>query len=325
MEKGLFINIRDHLLLTNPVGEKIVHFYYRYTLYPAGALKPLDHKLLKTSNLGAITENPYKNKLRETLLKHDWLETETIDDVDLTLSISNNKLLLHHKHGSVMAIPKNEFLLKPAEILNRFSYQADNHQFFRRFTFYSLLFGFPIILYIFGYSLFSFMMGPWIPPGKTAVLSTSLCFLMGITLLIPFWRSNSHPMNQEGPGQMLESKNRFDRLTALKRIRENRLEIFGFSTYESILQSPHAAERYWLTKALGVSKRKRAHKDLLKLLEDPSPFVAAAALRALGQRGEKKTLSRILDCIKTSEDAYLQWYAYKTLKSLGWRQKSREN
>jgi len=322
MEKDLFINIRDHLLLSNPVGEKIVHFYYQYTLYPAEVLKPLDQKLLKTCNLEAITEDHHKKELRKVLSGHDWLETENKDDVDLILSSSGNRLLLSNGNGIQLTIPRNEFLSNPAAALKRFSSRVDKYQIFRKFTFYSLLFGFPITLYIFVYSLFSFFLGKWAAPGKTAILSTSLCFSMGLMLLMPFWRSNSQSVGHEQLRGALESENRHARLTALKRIGEDHLDLSGFFAYKLILRSPHAAERYWLAKSLGVSESDGTHEDLLDLLEDPSPMVVSAALFSLGRRGEKKAIAKILQFIKTSDHVYVQWYAYKALKGLGWKQKN---
>jgi len=37
MDKYLFLDIRDHLLLSNSIGRKVNNFYYNYTLYPAEA------------------------------------------------------------------------------------------------------------------------------------------------------------------------------------------------------------------------------------------------------------------------------------------------
>jgi HEAT repeats len=323
MKNGLFINIRDHLLLGNPMGERIVAFYYRYTLYPAEILKPLEQKLLKTCNLEAIAEGPRKQELRKTLLIHDWIETETLEHVDMVLSSSGDMLLLRNGNHLGLTIPKKEFLSRPANALKRFSSRVDKHGIFRKFTFYSLLFGFPITLYIFVYSLLSFFMGRWIENGKSAILSTSLCFSMGLMLLLPFGKSNVQPTDLEYLSRMLESENRHARLTALKRIREDHLDLSVFSAYKTILRSPHTAERYWLAKSISFSKSHRTHEDLLNLLEDPSPMVVSAALFSLGRRGEKKALPKILKWIKTSDHVYVQWYAYKSLKALGWKQNNK--
>lgn len=321
MKMNMFINIRDHLLLSNPVGEKIVHFYYQYTLYPAEILKPLNRKLLKTCNLEAMAEGQHKQELRKTLLIHDWIDAEGKNDVDLVLDSSGNRLLLSDGNGIKLKIPKNNFFANPAAALKRFSSRVDNQRIFRKFTFYSLLFGFPITLYIFVYSFFSFFWEKWFASGKTAILSISLCFSMGFMLLMPFWRSNSKPVGHEQWRGAMESKNRHLRLTALKSLWEEHPDLSGFSAYKTILKSPNAAERYWLAKALGGYQNHKTHEDLLHFLKDPSPMVVSAALSSLGQRGEKKDIPKILKLMKTSDHWYVQWYAYKALKSLGWKQK----
>jgi hypothetical protein len=284
MKKGMFIHIRDHLLLSNPVGERIVDFYYQYTLYPAEVLKPLHRKLLKTCSLKYIAEGPQKNELRKTLLIHDWIETESMD-VDLILKRSSNLLILKDEKGTAMEIPVNEFLSRPAYALKRFSSRMDKHRIFRQLTFYSLLFAFPITLYILLYSLFFSFLRRWVSWGMASILSVTLCFFSGVTLFIPLCWNDSR------------------------------------KTDRAIFTSPHTRERYWAAKTPGVSQSHKTYEDLLELLKDPSPIVVSAALFSLGQRGERKAISRILQQMKDSEHYYVQWYAYKALKTLGWKQK----
>ncbi|OQY44131.1 MAG: hypothetical protein B6240_11080 [Desulfobacteraceae bacterium 4572_87] len=284
MEKGLFIHIRDHLLLKNPVGERIVDFYYRYTLYPAEVLKPLHRKLFKTCSLKTLSEGPPKNELRNALLIHDWIETKKLD-VDLILERSGNLLVLEDGKGTAMEIPVNEFLSSPATALKRFSSRIDKHRIFRQLTFYSLLFAFPITLYILLYSLFFSFLGGWASAGTASMRSVALCFFTALILLLPLCRNDSR------------------------------------KTDRTLLASPHTQERYWAAKTLGVSQSHEIYEDLLELLKDPSPIVVSAALFSLGQRGERKAISRILQHLKISEHYYVQWYAYKALKNLGWNQK----
>jgi len=197
MKRDLFINIRDLLLLSNPLGEKIVNFYYQYTLYSAEVIKPLDRKLLKTCTLEAIPEGPYKSELRKNLSAHDWIETESLKDVDLILSCSGSKLLLSDKSGTVLKTTKKDFLAHPAVNMKRFSSAVDRHVFFRQFTFYSLLMGFPITLYIFLYSLVFLMLGRWIEPGIASLASAGICFSAGLLMLMPLWQTNSLEIAQK--------------------------------------------------------------------------------------------------------------------------------
>jgi hypothetical protein len=207
MKGDLFINIRDHLLLSNPLGERVVNFYYQYTLYPAEVIKPLDRKLLKTCTLEAIPEGPYKTELRKSLSIHDWIETENLEEVDLALTCSGSELLLKHGSGTVLKIPKKDFPAHPAAHLKRFSSAADRHGFFRQFTFYSLLMGFPLTLYIFLYSLVFLILGRWIKPGTASMASAGLCFSAGLLMLMPLWQTNSQEIVNKklNPAPMLRN------------------------------------------------------------------------------------------------------------------------
>ena len=316
MEKSLFINIRDHLLLSNPVGERIVNFYYQYTLYPAEAIKPLDQKLLKTCNLDTIMTSPEKNELLKALARFDWFHTDNVEYADLCIKTSDGRLLLDDGKDTVLKIPKDEFLSNPEAALKRFSDLADGHRVFRQLTFYSLLIGFPVTLYIFVYSFFFFFMGRWI--SSAAFITAILCFSLA---LMAFWQINRQPMVAvKDLDAALISHDRLERLRALKHIGKDYLEISRFPGHKTILRSPDTAQRYWLAKALGVSRSAETYEDLLVLLKDSSPMVAASALSALAQRREKKAISDILTGIRTSNHWYVQWYAYRALKTLGWTQ-----
>jgi len=48
MDRHLFTNIRDHLLLGTRAGQAITEAYYAYTLFPAEAFKALDQKQIRT-------------------------------------------------------------------------------------------------------------------------------------------------------------------------------------------------------------------------------------------------------------------------------------
>jgi HEAT repeat protein len=44
------------------------------------------------------------------------------------------------------------------------------------------------------------------------------------------------------------------------------------------------------------------------------------ALYSLGKLGKKEDIPIVLDIIKISRNWYVQWYAYKALRNLGWQQ-----
>jgi len=71
---------------------------------------------------------------------------------------------------------------------------------------------------------------------------------------------------------------------------------------------------------LGVSGQSETFKDLLSFLDDPHPNVVSMAFYALGQRGDRRAVNEIIKRVETSDDWYNQWYAYKALRRLGWKQ-----
>ena len=87
-----------------------------------------------------------------------------------------------------------------------------------------------------------------------------------------------------------------------------------------MLTSPHISERYWLARALGASRKEETYKELSLLLDDSHSNVVSMAFYALGRRGDKNAIIEILNRIRLSGDWYNQWYAYKALRALGWKQ-----
>ncbi|MBW2204285.1 MAG: HEAT repeat domain-containing protein [Deltaproteobacteria bacterium] len=119
---------------------------------------------------------------------------------------------------------------------------------------------------------------------------------------------------------MLDSDDWKERVRGLRAVYENGVEVAGFPRYEKMLRSSHIPEQYWFTKALGVSLKPNTYKDILALLDDPHPNVVSMAFQALGQRRDRGAIEVIMKRLKRSNDWYNQWYAYKALRSLGWKQ-----
>jgi hypothetical protein len=110
------------------------------------------------------------------------------------------------------------------------------------------------------------------------------------------------------------------RVAALKLIEQKKLDVGDFEAYPRLMKSRHVAERYWLVRTLGSSRRTSTYRDLLGFLDDPNPGVVSMAFYALGQRKDSRAVPEILKRIETSGDWYNQWYAYRALRNLGWKQ-----
>ena len=154
MGNNLFLDIRDNLLLSNSFGTKINDLYYKYTLYPAEAFKTLEQKMLKTYRLENAGKTSFSKSLERKLEGHDYLNVEGYDDADLAVGEEENGGLIFKNRGKMILMTSlGDFLLKPSIVLKEFSVKSDRYAFFRQFTFFSILIGFPIILYIVTYAL----------------------------------------------------------------------------------------------------------------------------------------------------------------------------
>jgi len=317
---NFFINVRDNLLLSNPVGKKINDAYYRYTLYPAEVFKSLDQKILKTGSLRSVS-NPVSRRLENALLYHDYLLVNEEIPADLTITMSDGFLVFSNRGKTVLKASPQKFFNQHSALLKRFSIESDPYALFRQATFWSLLIGLPIVLYVFVFSVLRFITGFYMEPGASSILTASLCFLLGLALSVPLIQSKGMTREIEDISQALSSRHWQKRVAALKMVTEKRLEIGDFPAYRRVLLSTRVPERYWLAKALGVSRRAETYPDLLSLWDDPSRNVVCMVYEGLGRRGDRRVVEKILERLKKSEDWYVQGYAYKSLRRLGWKQK----
>lgn len=204
MDGHLFVDLRDKLLLSNSLGTRITDFYYRYTLYPAEVFKPLDQKTIKTCNLEQIKKRSFKRLLEGKLLNYDYLNTGGNGEVDLTIRKEGKILILENGGGVVLRTTANDFLSAPASILKQFSSETDRYPLFRQFTFLSLLIGFPIILYLFLYTILLWLLCQFFDLRASSVAASILCFSAGILLLMPVFLGKTVKIDKKDLSQTLE-------------------------------------------------------------------------------------------------------------------------
>ena len=320
MDKHLFLDLRDNLLLSNPLGTTINDFYYHYTLYPAEVFKSFDQKILKTCNLENIQKSSILPHMERQLLNHDYLHVGADAAVDLKIAQEDNNLVFASRGRPILRTTTKDFFTTPGTVLKEFSLRSDRHAFFRQFTLFSLLIGFPLSLYVILYGLFRIVSCLFLDVRISSVIASSLCFVIGITLLVVFHQSRVRKMEVEDLAETLKSERWQKRVAALKIIQQKGIEIGDFQAYQGMLTSPHIPERYWLARALGVSRQTETYKNLLDFLDDPHPNVVCMAFYALGHRGDRRAVKKIVKRIETSDDWYNQWYAYRALRVLGWKQ-----
>jgi hypothetical protein len=317
---NMFVEIRDNLLLSNPVGRRINDFYYEYTFYPAEVFKPLNDKTLKACNLQALQQTPTMQSVENALRNHDYLNTGPHEAVDLEVVHEGGHLLFQDRGTTILRITPQDFLSDPGKALRRLSSKMDSYVFFRQFTFLSILLAFPVLLYVILHALICAASSLFAGPRSSSIIATALCFFVGLLLLIPVYRGKAATPDVRKLSKALESERWQDRVGALRLIRDKSMDVTTLSTYQGMRTSPHVAERCWLAKALGQSRKQEAYEDLITFLDDPSPNVVSMAFYALGKKGDRRAIREIMARISVSESWYNQWYAYRALRTLGWKQ-----
>lgn len=318
----VFTTIRDHLLLTNSIGQKINDFYYRYTLYPAESFKTLDQKMLKTVNI-AVQESDLEQRLENRLRAADYLPVDS-NPTDLMVTQEDNRLIFETGSRIVHKAAISDFLKAPSSHLDTVSKNSDRQHFFRKMTFISLIIISPLLCYILLHAVFTLFLF-FIPSASVRSACAALvCLMVGGMSAQLVYQDMADDITPFGIKRYLNSDRWQDRVSALKYMsdEDNSKEIanIDLDNLFHLTTSSWIAERYWLAKAAGNSPLLRAKHIALRLLEDDQPNVACMALYSLGKQGDTSVIPLIIDHIGTSTHWYVQWYAYKALKRLGWKQ-----
>ena len=180
----VFLDIRDSFFLSGFPGKWINDFYYRHTLYPAEAFKSLDQKIIRTCNPEQIGKDPAAKLIREKLLDYDYLSISGYTKADLEIVKKEGIFVFKNRGKEILRIPRGDFLSGSDIILREFSLKTDRYSFFRRFTFFCLLTGSPIILYIILHALLRLASSLFMNSEKASAAASILCFLTGGALLI---------------------------------------------------------------------------------------------------------------------------------------------
>ena len=317
----LFTDLRDNLLLTNYFGEKFNQYYYDYTLYPAEAFKALDQKIIKTYRLDAISSSELRLKLANRLLNSDYLPLPGTARVDLRIVQQGDNLVFNFADRKVLLTKVNQFLAKPEKTLQKYSEESDRHGAFRQFAFLSLLIGFPVLIYVLLHFTIYCLTARFLSRKHSAISASVLCLVAGLLVLVYFQANRSGNNRIDDIPEALKSKDMSIRIAALKSIRQKKLDVADYRSYPQLLKSPHPQERYWLAVAMAVGRSRQSYLDLLKLLEDENTNVRSMAFHSLGVRKNRQAVKPIMEKIRISRDWYAQLYAYRALRSLGWKQK----
>ena len=319
-DSAMFLDLRDNLLLSNPAGQKFSDFYYTYTLYPAEAFKSLDQKIIKTCGLGNIQTRSINLNLQNKLTANGYLLLPDADQVDLKIIQKEDNLVFRSGERLIFQIPISQFLSDSRKTLQKFSQRIDRNTSFRKITFLSLLFGFPVLIYMVLHAVLYYLFFLFLDHKTAALTASIMCLLSGIIVLAYFQLNRSGNINFKDISQALESENWQTRVAALKTIQQEKLEIADYRVYPQLLRSRNPQERYWLVRTLAFSRRSGTYEDLLTFINEKNTNVRCMAFFSLGLRRNPSAIEPILARIKISDSWYSQMYAYNALRSLGWKQ-----
>lgn len=321
-DRDLFVDVRDHLLLGSAPGRLVNDFYYKYTLYPAEVFKTYNQKLICAYR----PENgEVSRRLKSLLERYDYLEIKPGDPVLPDIYITESKESIIFKDpvsGKILKVPGKEFILRPNELLKLVSARLDKNRIFRVFTFAGLVFALPVCLYIFLYSFFRKLFSMFGFPGAAVlgVICTTGLFLAPLTAMGPAF-------NPEKTGiakikSLAANKDCHMIRNALMAASRSGVDPLELGDYRRFMKSTCAPVRYWFAQALAAGKKAKAKEILLYLTRDPCINVACQAYYSMGRSRNKEYIPFILSRIKSIQHPYLQWYAYKALKHLGWHQRN---
>ncbi|MBU2488243.1 MAG: HEAT repeat domain-containing protein [Proteobacteria bacterium] len=321
LDRTLFLDLRDSLLLSNPAGNAFNEFYYDYTLYPAESFKALHQKLIKTVREEELSPRDFPRGVARGLAMRDYFPVPEGVPTDLLLRPSGQGLGLFHGKRKILEKDSREFKTHLEDALEEFSIETDNQEGVRTLTYYTLVFGFPLFLYL---TLFAglekgvgFFRGPW-----RWWLPGTVCMAIGLLALVPV-RSlgGAHPEMEAT--DLLASDSSILITASIKKTMEEGKDICSLDTYESLLTNENTAVRYWTARALRGARCARAFDDLTALARDPHRNVRCKAMESMGHGGNPRAREVLLGILRDSGDWYVQMYAYRALKSLGWTQEWR--
>jgi hypothetical protein len=310
LDRSFFHRVRDHVLLSHPAGVAITRFYYAYSPYAVNALARPIQKPFKTCWIAP--DVPEKFRFVPTLQKYGWYPVPNKEVTSFTITVQDHQVGLMYKNTALIQVESHRFFKNPDRFLRLYSHKTDSAGHLRLLCAAGLFSALPacflILVYTAVISVFHRVLSI-----KPAAFITMIVLLStaagGISFLYP-----SPPDNIEDTYTMLASESLRQRVSALRKIYLDKA-VDVFEPYIlSRLNHMQTLERYWTAKTLAISHSDRSADMLRILLEDPSPFVAAAAVRSLNKRAcEPITKQALLTLIRNNPWWYVQMPAIEQM------------
>lgn len=316
-DMGIFLNIRDRVLFSTSLGAELNEFYYENSLYSAHVFQSFGQQLIRPCNVTAPDDPALAAQIKNSLIGNDYLPVR--DAAAIHFRLSRDELIFEFHQKEVLRAKTKAFLERPSDFLNDFSRKSDGNAFFRNLTMVSLLFSGALFLYASLCLVPISLLGRFLRPLPAHL--AGLILAAGIALLFLHLLAPDTHVKPDNLKQALSSPERAQRIAALQLIHDKSMDIFTLGEVRPLLESPHAAERYWLARALAKSRRPESRSQLLMLLNDQQFNVVCMAYYALGFTGNSMDIRTVLHRLQASTNWYDQWYGYRTLRKLGWTQK----
>lgn len=293
--EGAFTRFRDRLLLRRGVGLALDEFYYRWTLFPAEALKPVAAKSQPVAFfLPTIEGGETPEFCAQALSLRILCIPQAASGADFQVVPYQDGVLLQ-KDGVEISWPRERE--SRSDRWMEFSRMTDEARPLRKLTAVALFVGVPTALCC-GLAALSSAFGARIPaqrwrlPGSTACAALIAGALWAGSVPDPHHRKTLEELR--APSQP------------------------SWERVASYLASERPIDRFYAAFAAGRFGQ-RAIPLLLEALSDPVINVRYAAAQSLGAVGGARARAALLEVLANPEAWYVKEKAYAALWRMGWR------
>ena len=322
LDAALFVEIRDRLLFSNPVGVKVVEFYYDYTLYGAQVMAPLTQHTLVGVDMSSVADADAYRELADRLRWRDVLDVGRAVGSSAVLTAENGDVWWQDPTGRRLSVAQKDILIEPGVFIDGFSKMIDRNGPFRLLTLAGILVGFPVMLYLFVFAVVEGLLAPILGNRATAVAAL-VCLVIGVVLFYPLAAAPRASTNGIGTAALWRDGGLSGRISVLKQAVDNGTDPLQYPDADALGQSARMVERYWFARALSNTRSTRGFELLERMMNDISPLVICQVCYALGEMKNPRAIPILLSAIQNGGDWYAQRYAYAALRKLGWIQPPR--
>ena len=293
--EGAFTRVRDRILLSAPSGPGLWmnHLYYRWTLYPAEVLKPLDAR--SQPWVRPELPGPARRSFCRQVLRFGALCADGPPGAADAVAHGAGDRIILEADGARVPWPSDPGRQRQA--WHGLARQADRARALRRATALALFAGGPIAL-AWALGGVALWLGGWIPGPRKQVLFALLCagLLGGVVAaasLPPPWLRDARSLaaSPRAPPE---------------------------AAVASLIRSPRPVLRLYgarLASRLGL----RGESWLLRALDDPVINVRYTAALGLGRIGGARARRALLGLLGSRGEWYVKERAYAALWRTGWR------